>query len=154
MIGSFQTSKSFNIREREYGCLWPVIKIGKVFTSKFVGTGPSSYEKKRIYRAAFSQRLRNAALYLSSSTRFSYQKDKRARPGNHPKSTAFRKSGSTEQSRTSTVLKELINTAIIHVACQRKHSTQHLFRQFLIWHPILLRLWRYSIVGSKFSTMR
>jgi hypothetical protein len=25
-------------------------KIGKVFTSKFVGTGPSSYEK-RIYRA-------------------------------------------------------------------------------------------------------
>jgi hypothetical protein len=26
-------------------------KIGKVFTSKFVGTGPSSYEK-RIYRAA------------------------------------------------------------------------------------------------------
>ena len=33
-------------------------KIGKVFTSKFVGTGPSSY-KKRIYRAAVSQRLRN-----------------------------------------------------------------------------------------------
>ena len=34
------------------------LKIGKVFTSKFVGTGPSSY-KKRIYRAAVSQRLRN-----------------------------------------------------------------------------------------------
>ena len=33
-------------------------KIGKVFTSKFVGTGPSSY-KKRIYRAAVSQRLSN-----------------------------------------------------------------------------------------------
>jgi len=33
-------------------------KIGKVFTSKFVGTGPSSYEK-RIYRAAASRRLRN-----------------------------------------------------------------------------------------------
>ena len=33
-------------------------KGGKVFTSKFVGTGPSSYEK-RIYRAAVSQRLRN-----------------------------------------------------------------------------------------------
>jgi hypothetical protein len=29
----------------------------KLFTSKFVGTGPSSYEK-RIYRAAVSQRLR------------------------------------------------------------------------------------------------
>jgi len=36
-------------------------KIGKVFTSKFVGTGPSSY-KKRIYQAAVSQRLRNTAL--------------------------------------------------------------------------------------------
>ena len=37
------------------------MKNGKVFTSKSVGTGPSSYEK-RIYRAAVSQRLRNAAL--------------------------------------------------------------------------------------------
>jgi len=35
-------------------------KIGKVFTSTFVGTGPSSYEK-RIYRAAVSQSLRNTA---------------------------------------------------------------------------------------------
>jgi hypothetical protein len=35
--------------------------IGKVFTSKFVGTGPSSY-KKRIYQAAVSQRLRNTDL--------------------------------------------------------------------------------------------
>ena len=33
------------------------LKNGKVFTSKSVGTGPSSYEK-RIYRAAVSQRLR------------------------------------------------------------------------------------------------
>jgi len=33
-------------------------ELGKVFTSKFVGTGPSSY-KKRIYRATISQRLRN-----------------------------------------------------------------------------------------------
>jgi len=30
----------------------------KVFTSKFVGTGPSSFGK-RIYRAAVSQRLRS-----------------------------------------------------------------------------------------------
>jgi len=37
------------------------LKNGKVFTSKFVGTGPSSYEK-RIYRAAVSQSLRNTAL--------------------------------------------------------------------------------------------
>ena len=36
-------------------------KIGKVFTNKFVGTGPSSYDK-RIYRAAVSQRLRNTDL--------------------------------------------------------------------------------------------
>ena len=39
-------------------------KPGKVFTSKFVGTGPSSY-KKRIYRAAVSQRLRNTGLQYS-----------------------------------------------------------------------------------------
>jgi len=37
------------------------LKFGKLFTSKFVGTGPSSYEK-RIYRAAVSQRLRNTAI--------------------------------------------------------------------------------------------
>jgi len=36
-------------------------KIGKVFTSKFVGNGPSSY-KKIIYWAAVSQRLRNTGL--------------------------------------------------------------------------------------------
>jgi len=42
-------------------------KIGKLFTSKFVGNGPSSY-KKRIYRAAVSQRFRNTAIILYSST--------------------------------------------------------------------------------------
>jgi len=36
------------------------LKNGKIFTSKFVGTGPSSY-KKIIYRAAVSQTLRNTA---------------------------------------------------------------------------------------------
>jgi len=36
-------------------------KIGKVFTNKFVRTGPSSY-KKRIYQDAVSQRLRNTGL--------------------------------------------------------------------------------------------
>ena len=36
-------------------------KIGKVLTSKSVGTGPSSFEK-RIYWAAVSQRLRNTEL--------------------------------------------------------------------------------------------
>jgi len=36
-------------------------KIGKVVRSKFVGTG-SSFYKKRIYRAAVSQRLRNTGL--------------------------------------------------------------------------------------------
>ena len=40
--------------------MYELKKIGKVFTSKSVGTGPSSY-KKRIYRAAVSQRLRNTA---------------------------------------------------------------------------------------------
>ena len=41
--------------------MYELKKNGKVFTSKFVGTGPSSC-KKRIYRAAVSQRLRNTAL--------------------------------------------------------------------------------------------
>ena len=41
--------------------MYKLKKIGKVFTSKFVGTGPSYY-KKRIYRAAVSPRLRNTDL--------------------------------------------------------------------------------------------
>ena len=42
-------------------------KNWNVFTSKFVGTGPSSYEN-RLYRAAVSQRLRNIVLeYISIS---------------------------------------------------------------------------------------
>jgi len=41
--------------------VYELIKIGKVFTSKSVRTGPSSCEK-RIYRAAVSQRFRNTAL--------------------------------------------------------------------------------------------
>ena len=41
--------------------MYELKKIGKVFTSKFVGTGPSSYEK-RIYRAVVSQRLRNTGI--------------------------------------------------------------------------------------------
>ena len=41
--------------------MYELKKIGKVFTSKFLGTGPPSY-KKRIYRATVSQRLRNTAI--------------------------------------------------------------------------------------------
>ena len=41
--------------------MYELKKNGKVFTSKFVGTGPSSYEK-RIYRDTVSQRLRNTAV--------------------------------------------------------------------------------------------
>ena len=41
--------------------MYELKKNGKVFTSKFVGTGLSSFEK-RIYRAAVSQRLRNTAV--------------------------------------------------------------------------------------------
>jgi hypothetical protein len=50
MIGNFRTSKSLNVREREYRCLcsyyvintyaslmYELKEIGKVFTSKFVG---------------------------------------------------------------------------------------------------------------------
>jgi len=35
--------------------MYELKKNGKVFTSKYVGAGPSSYEK-RIYRAAVSQK--------------------------------------------------------------------------------------------------
>jgi len=41
--------------------MYELKKVGKLFSSKFVGTGPSSYEK-RIYRAAVSQSLRNTGL--------------------------------------------------------------------------------------------
>jgi len=44
--------------------MYELKKIGKVFTSKFVGTGPSSY-KKRIYRAAVPRRLRNTVQCLA-----------------------------------------------------------------------------------------
>jgi hypothetical protein len=44
--------------------MYELKKIGNVFTSKFVGTGPSPYEK-RIYRDAVSQRLTNTALDTS-----------------------------------------------------------------------------------------
>jgi len=50
------------------------LKNGKVFTSKFVGTGPSSYEKS-IYRAAVSQRLRNTALWDDRILRGSKRSD-------------------------------------------------------------------------------
>ena len=41
--------------------MYELKKIGKVFTSKFFGTGPLSY-KRIIYRAAVSQRFRNTDL--------------------------------------------------------------------------------------------
>ena len=55
--------------------MYELKKIGKVFTSKFVGTGPSSY-KKRIYRAAVSQRLRNTGLEVILRISASYFWDK------------------------------------------------------------------------------
>jgi len=52
--------------------MYELIKIGKVFTNKFVGTGPSSY-KISIYRAAVSQRLRNTAVVnMSPVVRFMF----------------------------------------------------------------------------------
>jgi len=41
--------------------MYELKKVGKVFASKFVRTGPSSFEK-RIYRPAVTQRLRNTDL--------------------------------------------------------------------------------------------
>jgi hypothetical protein len=75
MIGNFQTSKSLNIREREYRCLcsYYVINTYASFKKKLerylrvnvLGPGPSSYTKT-IYRAAVSQRLRNTGLDCST----------------------------------------------------------------------------------------
>ena len=45
--------------------MYELKKNGKVFTSKFVGTGPSSYGKS-IYRPAVPQRLRNTGLDLTA----------------------------------------------------------------------------------------
>jgi hypothetical protein len=50
--------------------MYELKKIGEVFTSKFVRTGPSSY-RKRIYRNAVLQRLRNAALVYVKALRYS-----------------------------------------------------------------------------------
>jgi len=44
--------------------MYELKKIGKLFMSKYVGTRPSSYEK-RICRAAVSQRLRNTDIDCS-----------------------------------------------------------------------------------------
>ena len=49
------------------------LKNGKLFTSKSVWTGPSSYEK-RIYQVAVSQILRNTGLDHSSLDRMSRPK--------------------------------------------------------------------------------
>ena len=57
------TLYDYEIINCQYLCqfnVWTLKKIGKVLTSKSVGTGPSSYEK-RIFRAAVSQRLINIA---------------------------------------------------------------------------------------------
>jgi len=48
--------------------MYKLKKNGKVFTSKSVGTGPSSCEK-RIYRPAVSQRLRNTGLWATLTLR-------------------------------------------------------------------------------------
>jgi len=45
--------------------MYELKKNGKLFMSKFVGTGPSSYEK-RVYRAVVSQRMRNTDLETST----------------------------------------------------------------------------------------
>ena len=42
--------------------MYELKKNGKVFTSKFVGTGPPGFLKKRIYQAAVSKRLRNTGV--------------------------------------------------------------------------------------------
>ena len=52
--------------------MYELKKNGKVFTSKSVGTGPSSYEK-RIYRAAVSLRFRKTVLNVVFPSSFPHQ---------------------------------------------------------------------------------
>jgi len=54
--------------------MYELKKIGKVFTSKSVGTGPSSCGKS-IYRTAVSQRLRNTALTAAGDKKDSVHAD-------------------------------------------------------------------------------
>jgi hypothetical protein len=56
-----QLSQDRKDRKKDVTLMYELTKNWKIFTSKFVGTGPSSYEK-RIYRAAVSQKLRNTGL--------------------------------------------------------------------------------------------
>jgi len=58
--------------------------------SKFVGTGPSSY-KKRIYRAAVSQRLRNTGLNRSITHDMKFYEPQNC-PVLHPITRNFRAS--------------------------------------------------------------
>jgi len=56
--------------------MYELKNVGKVFTSKFVGTEPSSYEKRN-YRAAVSQRLRNTSLCYLYQNRSIYGQHKK-----------------------------------------------------------------------------
>ena len=62
-------------------------KKKKIFTSKFVGTGPSSYTK-RIYRAAVSQRLRNTAQFCVSLSWFQVSPMSRLQSRSSPDSSS------------------------------------------------------------------
>ena len=55
--------------------MYELKKFGKVLTSKSVGTGPSSYEK-RIYRTAVSHRLINTAVHVSDGLSVHHQEFK------------------------------------------------------------------------------
>jgi hypothetical protein len=71
--GVLKKLKKFGCQKvNNYACLiYELIIIEKVFMSKFVGPGLSSY-KKRIYRAAVSQRLRNTGLCYYTDLRMAH----------------------------------------------------------------------------------
>jgi len=79
-------------------------KIGKAFTSKFVGTGHSSYEK-RIYRAAVSQRLTNTGL-----------EDNIAQPSFIREVSGFRRGGNlpVPSSRVSEDGTDIVSRNVVH----------------------------------------
>ena len=90
-------------------------KNGKAFTSKSVGTGPSSYEE-RIYRAAVSRRLRDTGLGSVNKRKISCPL-----PGDEPLFIR-RQPHSSVTTRSLSLTRPVANTEITDVTV---HATEH-----------------------------
>ena len=91
--------------------MYELKKIWKIFTSKFVRTGPSLYEK-RIYRAAVSQRLRNTVIRERKGKLFT----KILRQCNSARTITHVKLASTQR-----VIYMSVTTATVFLAIKQTH---------------------------------